>query len=162
MKTLIVYYSMSGNCEETAAKIAAVSGADTLRIVPVTAYPDKGLKKFLWGGKSAVMGETPALEPYDTDLDAYDRVVIGFPVWASRPAPPIKSFIGQHKDELRSKRISVFACMAGSGAEKAIERLKEMIGTEELEAQMILTDPKGKDISDDIAEFCARIGGSAV
>ena len=61
MKTMIVYYSLEGNTEFAAEKIAAKLGADLLRIQPVKAYPSGGFRKFLWGGKSAVMAETPKL-----------------------------------------------------------------------------------------------------
>ena len=63
MKTLIVYYSMGGNTEYAAKEIADRLGADLLRIEPVKAYPDKGFKKFFWGGKASVMAEQPALQP---------------------------------------------------------------------------------------------------
>ena len=66
MKTAIVYYSMTGNAKYVAGKIAEKIDADIIRIEPVKAYPDKGAKKFIWGEKSAVMGENPALQPYDS------------------------------------------------------------------------------------------------
>ena len=62
MKTLIVYYTLEGNTHYAAKKIASLLDADMLRIKPVKTYPRKGFRKFLWGGKSAVMAETPELE----------------------------------------------------------------------------------------------------
>jgi hypothetical protein len=41
MKTLIVYYSMEGNTEYAAEKIASELGVETLRIEPLKAYPTK-------------------------------------------------------------------------------------------------------------------------
>ena len=55
MKTLIVYYSMSGNTAYAAERIAERIGADTLRLVPTKEYRNKGLKKFLQGGKSVLL-----------------------------------------------------------------------------------------------------------
>ena len=63
MKTIIVYYSMSGNTDWAAGELAERLGAEKLRLEPETAYPDSGFRKFFWGGKSAVMAEKPALEP---------------------------------------------------------------------------------------------------
>ncbi len=77
MKTLIVYYSLEGNTAYAAERIASELGADVLRLEPVKAYPDSGFRKFFWGGKSAVMAETPELLPYDFDADAYDRIIFG-------------------------------------------------------------------------------------
>ena len=80
MRTLIVYYSMEGNTDYTAKRIAENIGADLLRLFPIKAYRDKGFAKFLSGGRSAIMGQKPKLEKYRIDLKRYDRIVIGFPV----------------------------------------------------------------------------------
>ena len=82
MKALIVYYSMSGNTEYAAGRIAGRLGADLLRLEPEKAYPDSGFRKFFRGGKSAVMAEKPRLRPYQFDAGAYDTIIFGFPVWA--------------------------------------------------------------------------------
>ena len=110
MKTLIVFYSQSGNTAKEAAYFAEKLGADTLRIYAKKAYPDKGFKKFLWGGKSAVMGEKPALVPYEVDLTKYDLVIVGTPVWASTFTPPIRTFIAENQQALSEKRFAAFAC----------------------------------------------------
>ena len=80
MDTAVVYYSMSGNTAFAARKIARELGADLIELVPVKQYPDKGFRKFLWGGKSAVMAETPPLLPYEFDGDKYGQVIFGLPV----------------------------------------------------------------------------------
>ena len=158
MKTVVVYYSMGGNTEYAAGRIAEAMGADMLRIVPEKAYPDSGFKKFLWGGKSAVMAETPRLVPYDFDAAAYERIVLGFPVWASNIAPPIRSFI--RENDLTGKRVAAFACEGGSGAEKAFAKLKAALGREALEAELILIDPKDRPTEENerkLAGFCAAL-----
>ena len=58
MKKAIVYYSMSGNTDYVANYISKRIDVDLIKIEPQKEYPNKGLKKFLWGGKSAVMCET--------------------------------------------------------------------------------------------------------
>ena len=80
MRTAVVYYSMSGNTASAAKKVAEGAGADLIEIKPEKAFPDKGFRKFFWGGKSAVMAETPKLIPYSFKPEKYDRMVIGFPV----------------------------------------------------------------------------------
>ena len=157
MKTVIVYYSMHGNSGFTAGKIAEKLGADMIRIEPEKTYPDKGVKKFLWGGKSAVMGEMPQLKPYDFDADKYDVVIMGFPVWASSPAPPIRTFVEEFKGRLKGKKLAAFACQSGNGAEKAFAKLKDQIGINTFAAELILIDPKTRSNSSNeekINAFC--------
>ena len=159
MKTLIVYYSLGGNTDFAAKRVAGAIGADTLRLEPVNAYPDSGFRKFFWGGKSAVMAETPALKPYSLRLADYDRVVFGFPVWAGNVTPPIRSFVKEN--DLSGKRLAAFACQSGAGAEKAFARLKACLGVEKLEAELILIDPKDKPSPENdrrLAAFCAALG----
>ena len=108
MKTLIVYYSMDGNTQYVADKVKEKVDSDTLRLVPKKAYNDKGLAKFFWGGKSALMAEQPELEDYSVDLSKYDRIVFGFPVWAGTVTPPIRTFISENKKALAGKRFSAY------------------------------------------------------
>ena len=159
MKTAIVYYSMSGNTKYVADKIAERMEADIIRIEPVKEYPDKGAEKFIWGGKSAVMREKPALKPYEFSVEKYDSIILGTPVWASNFVPPIRTFIKENPD-IRGKKIAVFTCFSGGGADKAIEKMKKYIGIEEFEAELILVDPRESVKAEDdekIDVFCQRL-----
>ena len=158
MKTIIIYYSLEGNTKYIAEKIAAETDADILRIEPVKTYPKSGFRKFLWGGKSAVMAETPELLPYDFKPEMYGRVVFGFPVWAGNMAPPIRTFVKENN--LKGKRIAAFACQSGAGAEKAFGKLKAALGISSLEKEMIFIDPKSKPNPENegkIKEFCKEM-----
>lgn len=160
MKTVIVYYSMSGNTRFVAEKIAAKLGADIVEISPEKAFPDKGFGKFFWGGKSAVMGDKPKLMPYKLDLSDYDRVILGTPVWASSFTPPLRTFIDENRSALQEKSIAVFACSSGGSAEKTIEKLRKFICIENFEAELFLVDPKDKPDDGNaakIAEFCQKL-----
>ena len=144
MKTVVVYYSLQGNVRYVAEKVSKGLNADLIELVPVKAYPDKGAKKFLWGGKSSVMKEEPELLPYSFNSVEYDTIIIGTPVWASNMTPPIRSFIKQNREQLKQKRIAVAVCFSGGGANKAISRLADFIGIEKFISELILIDPKDK------------------
>lgn len=157
MKTAIVYYSQSGNVRWAAQQMADILKADVIELECVKQYPDKGFKKFYWGGKSAVMQETPALQPYVFNSEEYDRIILGSPVWASNIAPPLRTFIRDNKEKLKEKRVAGFVCMAGSGGQKALEKLNKLVL---LDAQLILVDPMERPCRDNdalIQDFCARL-----
>ena len=163
MKTTVVYYSMSGNTKMTAEKIADKLSAALTEIRPVKEYPSEGFRKFIWGGKSAVMGEKPELEPYGFDTDC-ELIILGSPVWASNIAPPLRTFISENGEALKNKRIAVFLCYSGGGADKALSKLKAALGTEGFEAQLALIDPKDRPSHDNdrmISEFCGKLSGDA-
>ena len=159
MKTAIVYYSMSGNTKYVADKIAEKIEADIIRIEPVKVYPDKGANRFVWGGVSAVIGEKPALHPYECNVEKYDRIILGTPVWASNFAPPIRTFVKENPD-IHEKKVAIFTYFSGGGADKAIEKMKKYIGIKEFEAELILVDPKENVKAEDdekIDVFCQKL-----
>ncbi len=157
MDRIVIYYSMSGNTDFAAREIAARLGAALLRIEPERSYPDRGFKKFLWGGKSAVMAEMPPLRPYDFAAADYDQVIFGFPVWAGNVTPPLRTFIRDNAAALAGKEIAAFACESGSGADKAFRRLRDCLAIGALRAELVLIDPKEKPSAENaekIAAFC--------
>ena len=163
MKTAIVYYSMNGNTAMAAKRLAEELSAELLEIKPEKAYPDKGIRKFLWGGKSAVMAETPKLMPYTFHADQYDQIVFGFPVWASNVTSPIRTFVKENQTALQGKQIAAFACQSGNGGEKAFGKLRESLGQQEIKATMILIDPKDRPNAENdqkMKEFRDKLTGA--
>lgn len=160
MRTLIVYYSLEGNTAWAAEQLSGLLGAETLRLEPEKAYPSSGMKKFFWGGKSAVMGEEPPLKPYVFRPEDWDRIVFGFPVWAGNLTPPLRTFLKEQGAALRDKAVAAFACESGAGGEKALKKLTALLGRETLEAQLILVDPKAKpdpQNGERLAEFSRKL-----
>lgn len=158
MKAIIIFYSLEGNTESVAQKLKEKLNADLLQLVPEHEYPSSGAAKYLVGGKAAVFGEKPALKPFHVDLADYDTVLVGTPVWASTFAPPLRTFFVDH--DIRGKKVGFFACQAGNGAEKCFDKMKQLTGVGEIQAELILNDPKTKPTDENetkIAEFCAKI-----
>jgi Flavodoxins len=140
MSTLIVYFSFGGNVKFIAEKIAETIGADPVELKTSKKYPTEGFRKYFWGGKSVIFGEKPDLTNERIDLDRYETIIIGMPVWAGSFAPPIKSFISQY--QIRSKRIALFASHAGGGAEKCFTKLKEALPGNEFIGETDFVEPK--------------------
>ena len=160
MGKAIVYYSLNGNTKLAAEKISAILNADLIEITPKKAYHDKGFKKFLWGGKSAVMGEAPELMPYEFSAGKYDTVIFGMPVWASCITPPIRTFIEENKAVLAAKETACFLCQSGAGAEKVLNKLKALLEIPSFKAELVLIDPKDKPNAENeekIVRFCEKL-----
>lgn len=156
MTDLIVYYSLEGNTAFVAERLKEKLDAHSRRLVPVKPYSDKGLSKFIWGGRSAIMGDKPDLEDYNVDFSRFDRIIFGFPVWASNFTPPLRTFIEENREGLKGKRFAAFACQSGNGAEKALAKLEKCINETAFEQTAIFIDPKAKhtdDIDRQIDEF---------
>ena len=151
---------MSGNTKYVADYIASKLDVTIIEINPQKAYPNKGIRKFYWGGKSAVMGETPKLEEYTFDSSKYDYIIIGSPIWASNVTPPIKTFIKENKENIKNKKIAIYTCYSGGGAQKAIEKLKKELEIDNFIANLIIINPKDKQSTEkdkQIDVFCQEI-----
>lgn len=132
MKALVIFYSLEGNTKLIAERIAKCIKADVLELKPRKDISAKGLMRFVWGGKSAMMSEKPELLPLDKDPNQYDVLFIGTPVWAWTYAPALNSFFAKYV--LANKRIALFCCHGGGkGAifDKMQQALKgnQIIGT---------------------------------
>jgi len=127
MKAVIVYYSLEGDTDFIALKIAQKTGADIVRLVPQKEFPKGNFKKFLWGGKSVVFNEKPKLTNKEIDLSIYDTIIIGTPIWAGTFAPPIMTFFNDYI--FQGKNIFLFACHSGGEAQRCFEKIsKKTIG----------------------------------
>ena len=124
MKTLVVYYSLEGNTQEAAEKIASKLGADVMRLVPVKDIPKKGLLKFLHGGAGATKSKGTELMSYTHDTASYDAIILGTPVWAGRPSMAMNQFLSDLKTP--EKVIGAFAFAAGGpgNCEKCLKILR--------------------------------------
>ncbi len=146
MKTAVVYYSLQGNIRYVAEKVAAKLGADLIELIPVKAYPDKGMKKFIWGGSAVTFKKKPELEPYNFNAGDYDLIILGTPVWASGFTPPLRTFL--EDNDLTGKKIAVIASSAGGDQSKCISTLQAAAKADSLVAELRLVNPKA-DPSDE-------------
>ncbi|MDR2500501.1 MAG: flavodoxin [Treponema sp.] len=146
MKTAVVYYSLEGNCALAARILGEIFAfqtgekADLFEIQTADTKKRRGLRKFLWGGGQVLMGSKPALQPLDFDPAAYGLVVVGTPVWAASPAPPVRAFL--EKTPIRGKRIALFICHAG-GKGRALEKLEALLPGNECAGGIDLVNPSG-------------------
>jgi len=143
MKTLILYYSFEGNTEFIANEMASQMGADIQKIEPMKELKTKGFYKYIWGGRQAVMKEKPPIQPITCDLQAYDLILIGSPVWAFTFTPPIRTFIDEAK--LQGKNIGFFYCHEG-GPGKTLDHFKEAIKGNTLVGSYDFVNPLKKDV----------------
>lgn len=160
MKIAVVYYSLEGNTKYTAEKIAERLNADLIELKCEKAYPTGKVSKFFWGGKSVTFGEKPALLPYEFNADDYGVVILGSPVWASKYAPPLKTFLAEN--DVSGKKLGFFTCCAGGKPDKCFMEMKRD-AKRGCVAALNLVDPLKKPTADNdakIDEFCEKLKGA--
>lgn len=143
MKTLVIFYSLEANTKFISEIIAKQLNADIIELETVKAFPSSGFKKFVWGGKSVVLKEEPELKNKNIDLSSYENIIIGTPIWVGTYAAPFNTFVKQYK--FSGKKVAIFACHAGGGAEKCFNMFKESLPDNTFVGEIAFVDPLKKE-----------------
>ena len=138
MKTLVVYYSHSGNTRLVAQEIAKTTRADVLELRPKKELASEGFDKFLWGGAQVIMKKAPPLLPFDVSPQDYDLIIIGTPVWVRTYAPPLRTFFST--TDLEDKRVALFCCCAG-GKGNTLQDMKAALPGNSFVGEIDYVDP---------------------
>jgi flavodoxin len=123
MKSLVVYYSLTGKTKLVSQVIAEALNATLVEIEERRPIPMPFV--YLSGGFAAFMNRGSKINPVDVDLKQYERIFIGSPIWAYRPAPAINSFI--YKTNFEGRSIIPFFTMGGDNSEKALANITAKI-----------------------------------
>ena len=111
MKTLIVYYSYSGNTKRIAEMIHSKIGGDVARIETVNPYEGDYNSVVEQGKKEVDSGFAPEIKPMNINMSDYDTIVIGTPVWWYTYAPAVKTFLNEN--DFSGKTVYSFATNGG-------------------------------------------------
>ena len=132
-KTLVVYYSASGNTEEVANYIASAMDGDLFEIVPTEIYTGADLD---WTDEDSRVSRehdnedernVPLVSDTVDNWDEYDTVFIGYPIWWGIAAWPVDGFI--KANDFTGKTVIPFCTSSSSGLGESGELLEEMAGT---------------------------------
>ena len=121
-KTLVLYYSLTGNTKVVAEKMANRLGADIEEIVCVDPYDTNFQACIQRCMQEREQGVIPDIQPVKADLSQYDIIFIGYPVWFGTYAPPIAKFL--LNEDLCCKKIVPFCTFGSGGLESSIADLK--------------------------------------
>jgi flavodoxin len=156
MKTAVVFYSYSGNSSFVAQQIKSSLNAD---LVQLNLMKEKKRGKFasiLWGGFMVMSGKKPPLKPYNFDPSAYELIILGTPVWAGSPSPPIKTFLSQ--TPITGKKLALYVCHAG-GAGDSLEKFKALVPGNEIVSTADFLEPRKskEEVKQQIADWAGKI-----
>ena len=111
MNKLIVYFSYTNNTRKIANKIKEKLNCDILEIKTVIPYSEDYQSVVDDEQNSEASNYLPEIQDINIDLDKYDEIILGTPVWWYRPVPAIRTFLTQN--DLSGKTIKTFATNAG-------------------------------------------------
>ena len=118
-KTLVVYYSASGNTRQVAETVAQAANADIFEVVPAQVYTSSDLD---WTDRNSRVSrehDDESLRNVELtttevpDWDSYDTVFIGYPIWWGIAAWPMDTFV--KANDFTGKTVIPFATSSSSG-----------------------------------------------
>ena len=117
MKTLVAYFSASGTTKMVANRLAGAIGADIFEIEPKIPYSNQDLDWTNKNSRSSLemndRSSRPEVAKKVANMEQYDKIFVGFPIWWYVAPTIINSFLEQY--DLSGKTIVPFATSGGSG-----------------------------------------------
>lgn len=151
MKTLVVYYSRTGNTKKVGEAIAKQLKSDIEQIEDVKSR--LGPIGWLRSGREAKNKKLVEIKPTKKDPSRYDLVVIGTPVWAATVSSPVRTYLSKYK----FKRVAFF-CTCGGIRSKILEAVEEVCGKRPIAALEIKAkEMKERSYVSKIKEFVAKL-----
>ena len=125
-RILVAYFSASGVTAGVAKKLAEAVGADVFEIKPKVPYTKADLDWMNADSRSSVEMKNKAFRPEievgEVDVNVYDTVFLGFPIWWYVAPTIVNTFLEAH--DFSGKKIVLFATSGGSRFGKTAEELK--------------------------------------
>ena len=134
-KTLLFYYSYTGNIEKAADAVKDQTPTDVLRIQPAQKGLNYAANNYSLGSdlvdqirsKPNDAFSYPAIDPVNVDFSKYDTVIIGTPLWWSNMAAPMQTFLFHNGKAMAGKKIGLIVSSASSGISGVERDAKRLI-----------------------------------
>ncbi|MEE3484654.1 MAG: flavodoxin [Bacteroidales bacterium] len=153
-KTLVAYFSASGVTEKVAKELAEVAGADLHEIKPAQRYTDADLDWHDKNSRSSVEMADKTSRPAITDklanMDEYQTIYVGFPIWWYTCPTIINTFMESY--DFKGKTVIPFATSGGSTIDKACKDLQASYPQIQFKPGKLLNRATKKDLEN----FCGK------
>ncbi len=134
-KTLVVYYSYTNNVEKVVTELRSQIECDVVEIEPAEKGLDYAANNYAIGSAliSAIRNNPdeaasyPAIDSVDVNLDEYDTVIIGAPLWWSQMAAPLQTYLFQNGSKMAGKKIGLIVSSHSSGISSVVADAKRLI-----------------------------------
>jgi flavodoxin len=112
-KVLVAYFSRTGNTRVIANQIRRARSADVFEIEPAEPYPEDYEMTVSQAQRERDKDYRPPLTSIVANIDSYEVVFLGFPIWGTTAPPVIRSFLAEH--DLSGKVLVPFVTHGGYG-----------------------------------------------
>lgn len=127
-KILVCYFSATGATKRLAEKIAGILNSDIFEIEPVIKYTNDDLKWPSRTNRAFIEMKNKNFRPLIahkiSNLNEYDTILLGFPVWYYTAPTIINTFFEEHN--FNGKNVFVFVTSGATSVDKSVRDLQRM------------------------------------
>ena len=135
LKTLVIYYSYTGNCQQIVESLTAQVQADVLRIQPADKTQKYESNNYAIGTQllNAIKSNPtsadsyPAIDPVTIDPADYEAFIIVTPLWWSQMAAILQTYLFQNGAKLAGKPVGLIVSSHSSGIDKVVADAKRLV-----------------------------------
>lgn len=159
-KTLVVYYSFTGNCKTLAAVLAGYAGADVLEIQPAQEGLDYAANNYAIGSsliaaireKPNDPASYPAIKAVNRDAADYENIVIVTPLWWSNMAAIMQSYLFKEGSKLKDKKVGLIVSSASSGISSVVADAKRLVPEAKWAGEALWINNSNRSKSDELVK----------
>jgi flavodoxin len=154
MRTLVVYFSLTGSTEFVAKIISEQLNADLCQVA------DKKNKKpkliYLKGGAASFREKLTKIE-VPKSIENYDLIIVGSPVWAGKITPAIRTFLSLN--DFSQKKGAFFVTLGGDKPEKTFQNMRKTTGFSSIIKELAVSNTiqDKKEVEKMVTTWCDEI-----
>ena len=134
-KTLIVYYSFTGNVKGIAGELTEQLTADVVEVQPAEEGLDYAANNYAIGSSliAAIRNNPndaasyPEIKPTDVDVSQYDNIIVATPLWWSQMAAPMQTFLFENGAKMANKNVGLIVSSHSSGISSTVSDAKRLV-----------------------------------
>lgn len=155
-KSLVVYFSWSGNTENVAKSIQSQTDSDIFEIVPTTPYSDDYDTVVDLAQEEQKNDARPAISNDIENIEQYDVIYVGFPNWWGDMPMILYTFFDTY--DLSDKTIALFCTSGGSGLSNTVNEVKSLEPDATVTEGLHIGSGSSSNPDDAVSEWLNEIG----
>lgn len=155
-KSLVVYFSWSGNTENVAISIQNQTDSDIFEIVPSTPYSDDYDAVVDLAQEEQRNNARPEISDSIEDIEQYDVIYVGFPNWWGDMPMILYTFFDTY--DLSGKTVALFCTSGGSGLSDTVNEVKALEPNATVTEGLHIGSGSSSDPDNAVSEWLDDIG----
>ena len=154
-RILVSYFSRSGNTEKVAQEIEKQTGGTLFEIIPEEPYPDDYDETVERFRREREEDARPEVAGTVEDMDSYDIIFVGFPIWGGDIPYVVRTFLEQY--DLDGKTVVPFCTHGGSRFGSSLGTLEGLCPDSEILEGYEVSGSLSGNVAEDVSDWLREI-----